>query len=213
MPSARPRHLPVVIAFLTLTLPLGRLAYAEDEEERTSTFAVQNRQFQLGHELHLGVGILPLNAFTKGLTVEAGYTIHFSDLWAWEVGQFTYSFDWDTGLKQELLDNFQVQPTQIETLRWIASSSVILKPLYGKFAWFNKSVVHLELFLELGGGVGQYDNPSVLRGAFTAGGGLRLHMSRRLSFRFDARDYGFFKSWKPTNEMHIGLAMSLAFGG
>jgi outer membrane beta-barrel protein len=213
MSSLRPRHLPLLGLLAATFLSAPRVARAEDEEERTATFAVQNRQFQLGHELHVGGGVLPLNAFTKGLTVEGGYTVHLSDGFAWEVGQFIYSFDLDTGLKQELLDNFQVQPTQIETLRWIASSCLVFKPLYGKFAWRNRSVVHLEMFFALGGGVGQFDNPSVLRGGFAAGGGFRLHVSRALSFRFDARDYGFFKGFSaPTNELHIGLAMSLAFG-
>jgi outer membrane beta-barrel protein len=211
--SLRPRHLTLLGLLATALLSAPRVARAEDEEERTATYAVQNRQFRLGHELHIGGGVLPLDAFTKGLTVEGGYTIHFSDGFAWEVGQFIYSFDLDTGLKQELLDNFQVQPTQIETLRWIASSNLVFKPLYGKFAWRNRSVVHLELYFVLGGGVGQYENPGVLRGGFSVGGGLRLHVSRALSFRFDARDHGFFKGLSaPENELHIGLGMSLAFG-
>jgi len=211
MPSLR--HLSLLGLLSTTLLSAPRVARAEDEEEQTATYAVQNRQFQLGHELHLGGGVLPLNAFTKGITVEGGYTVHFSDAFAWEVGQFIYSFDLNTDLKKELLDNFQVQPTQIETVRWIGSSSLVWKPLYGKFAWRNRSVVHLEMFFELGGAVGQFENPSVLRGGFTAGGGFRLHVSRALSLRFDARDYSFFKGFSmPTNELHIGLAMSLAFG-
>src|SRR5262245_7662989 len=132
-----------------------------DDEDQAPTFAVQNRQFNLGHELNAAIGVLPINAFHKGITFGGGYTYHFSDLWAWEVGQFLYVRSLDTDLKKELMQNFQVQPTQIEQIEYFGGSALVLKPLYGKFAWFNKSVIHAELFVVAGGAVAKYKNPEL----------------------------------------------------
>lgn len=195
-------------------LILAAVSAQANEEDEVATYAVQNRRFGLGHELSVGVGLLPLNAFSKGLTVGGGYTYHLSHTWAWEVVGFAYSYGLDTGLKKELLENFEVEPTQIEAVRYFASSSLVVKPLYGKFAWLNRSVVHAEVFLALGGGVGRYQNPAALRGALDAGLGLRLHMGPHSSVRLDLRDYAFFPGLAaPVNELHVALSWSLSFGG
>src|SRR5262249_15942945 len=149
----------------------------------------------------------------KGITFGGGYTYHFSDLWAWEVGQFLYVRSLDTDLKKELMQNFQVQPTQIEQIEYFGGSALVLKPLYGKFAWFNKSVIHAELFVVAGGAVAKYKNPELYRYGFQAGGGIRRHTGRYLSLRFDARDYGFFKGFSPQNELYLALSGALSFGG
>ena len=92
MPSCALFRVTLLALAVTLMTTPGT-ARAEDEEEHTATYAVQNRRFKLGHELQVAVGMLPLNAFTKGVTVGGGYTYHFSDAWAWEIGHFVYSFD------------------------------------------------------------------------------------------------------------------------
>ncbi|MBI4509335.1 MAG: outer membrane beta-barrel domain-containing protein [Deltaproteobacteria bacterium] len=200
-------------ALVVLFLLVQATPAMADDEETLATYAVQNRKFRLGHELHASVGVLPINAFTKGVTAGGGYTIHFSDAWAWEIAQFTYSVPLDTGLKKELLENFEVQPTQIETLHYFASTSLLLKPLYGKLAWFNRSVVHAEIFLALGAGVGRYENPGAFRRAIDAGGGLRLYWGRHLSVRLDARNYTFLKGLAASNELHLALSLAFSVGG
>jgi outer membrane beta-barrel protein len=202
------------LSLLALVLGLPALARGDEpDEDEAAAYAVQNREFTLGHELFAAVGVLPINAYVKGLTVGGGYTYHFNDLWAWEVGQFSYVYNIDTDLKKELLQNFQVLPTQIEQIDYFFGSALEWKPLYGKFAWLNRKVAHASIFLVLGGAVGKYRNPSEFRPAFQAGGGLQLHIGRVLSLRLDARDYGFFKGYSPTNELHIALVAALSFGG
>jgi len=186
------------------------VARADDEPV---TYAVQNREFPIRHELTASVGVLPVNAFTKGITLGVGYTYHFTPTWSWEVAQFAYSFGIDTALKQELLSNFQVQPTQIEQLELFLSSNVVATPLYGKLALVNRWVVHLEFFLDAGPALGRYLNPTVWRGGFDAGGGFRFFVNQLFSVRVEVRDYTFFKGASPASEMYIGLAAALSFGG
>jgi outer membrane beta-barrel protein len=198
-------------AIIGITLLAAAPARADDDEQ-VATYAVQNRRYRLGHELNFSLGVLPLNAFTKGLTVGGSYTYNFTDDVAWEVAQFIYSFGVDTDLKKQLEQNFTVQPTQIESLNYAASTNLILKPFYGKFAFFNRRVLHAEIFAALGGAFGKYVNPSVFRGGFDAGLGIRLHAARHVSVRLDVRDYVFFKGASPQNELFIALSLALAFG-
>lgn len=220
----RPRRSALAsLALAALALLLAAREARADVDESAPIFAVQNRLFQPRHEFHLGVGVLPINAFTKGITLGAGYTYHFSELWAWEIGQFTYSFGADTSLKQQLLEIAEVQPTQITSLSWFASTSAVFKPLYGKLALTNKWIVHMEVFLCAGAAVGGFQNAraeaasafktEAVRAGLDAGGGLRFYVSDRFSVRLDVRDYTFFKTGGTYDELFIGLAGSVTFGG
>ena len=189
-------------------------AAADDRADQVpATFAIQNRQYVIRHELHVAVGVLPINAFTKGVTVGGGYTFHFNNVLAWEIAQFNYSLSVDTSLKKDLLENFQVAPTRLDALDLFASSAVVFKPFYGKLALLNRTVVHLELFFVLGPAVGKYakeKDPSV---GFTAGAGLRFHVARHFSLRLDVRDDWFSKAASLANELHVSLSGALTFGG
>lgn len=218
----RPRRLPLALVAALALLGTARAARA-DVDESAPIFAVQNRLFQPRHEFHLGVGVLPINAFTKGITLGAGYTYHFSELWAWEIGQFAYSFNVDTSLKQQLLEIAEVQPTQITSLAWFASTTAVFKPLYGKLALTNKWILHMEVFLCAGAAVGGFVNARAesvsafksenVRAGLDAGGGFRFYVSERFSVRLDVRDYTFFKSGGTYDELYIGLAGAVTFGG
>ena len=95
---------------LTLTLTLAAMKVKADEVGDAPIYAVQNRELRLKHELNAGIGLLPINAFVKGVTLGGGYTYHFNDLVAWEIVQLGYAFGVDTNLKQQLI-NGNVTPT------------------------------------------------------------------------------------------------------
>jgi outer membrane beta-barrel protein len=213
----RARHAIGVACAAALLLAAGAgTAHAADPDD-APVYAVQNREYNLKHEFRLGIGVLPINAYVKGLTLGGGYTYHFGNVWAWEIVDFHYAFGIDTNLKQELLENYAVSPTQISSLQMFAHSSVIAKPLYGKFAITNKSVVHAEMFFALGAGVGLFINPQAPRVGFDVGAGLRFHLSHYFSLRIDLRDLTYFKSDNghigTANELYLGLSLALSFGG
>jgi outer membrane beta-barrel protein len=201
------------ISFALFVVPtlllLPALARAEDE---APTYAIQNREFRAMHEIDLSIGILPLNAFEKGLTVGGSYTFHFTDFWGWEIADFNYSFNLDTDLKTQLLQNFSVQPTQISSLNYMLSSNLVLKPLYGKFAWANHSVVHAELSALLGPAVARYINPGAFRPGLDIGIYIRLYLARNLSVRFDVREYLFANFPAIANELDLMLSLAISFG-
>ena len=216
----------VVATFVVAALVVGSAAPARaDSDDEAPVFAVQNRKFNLKHEFDLGVGTLPINAYTKGVTLGVAYTYHFSPMWAWEVARFVYSFGVATSLRNELVQDFMAEPTRLQAINYFASSSVVVKPLYGKLAFSNRRVVHMEVFFALGLGVGFYTNaaasPTALSGGglgtprpgFDVGGGLRFFLSERWSLRLDVRDLTYFKSFTQTDsDMYIGLAAAVTFG-
>ena len=197
-----------------------------DSDEDAPVFAVQNRKFNLRHEFDVGVGVLPINAFTKGLTASAAYTFHFSPLWAWEIARVAYSFGLATGLREELITVGAADATRkLDFINYFASSTLLLKPLYGKLAFTNRRVVHVEAFFALGAAVAGFtnvaDSPGLiastsggaLRAGFDAGGGFRFFLDENFSLRFDIRDLTFFTSGGSTaSELYLGLALALTFG-
>ena len=205
----------VLILLLGLVWPHD--AAAQDEEVDAgpsySALVVQNRRFDPTHEFTAWLGLLPLDAFTKGVTASGSYTLHFTELVAWEVAQFYYSFHVDTDLNDELAA-FDLRPTPFEVVNFFLTSNVVWKPIYWKGSWLNDSLIYGELFFLAGGGYGWFTRSS--RPAADLGMGFRLFSSELLSFRFDLR-YNFFfdeqilETFDVKDELWIGLGTSLSF--
>jgi len=188
----------------------------ELDEEQVATYAVQSRLFRLGGELAVAGGILPMNAFDKGLTVGGSFTYHFNNVFAWEIinGSYIYK-QLDTDLKTELVENFNANPTEIAALDLLLSSSLVLKPFYGKLALFNRRVIHMELSVPFGVAMGRYTNPQAYLFGPTAGLLFHVFLSRHTSIRFDARENVFINrdNWHMRHELHVSLGLALAWGG
>lgn len=185
----------VVIPLITVlaTAAVPGAAHAEEFEEGGKLFAVQNRKYVMGHEFLIGLGTIPLDAFYKGISGTFAYTYHFSDLWAWEIASGTYSLNVDTNLRDELEQNFGVRPTRFPELQFIVGSNIVFKPLYGKLAFLNDTLVYTELYLTLGPAVANYENGGVHIG-LNVGGGARLYLTKNFSVRFEIRDYQFISA-------------------
>ena len=76
------------------------LAHADDDEDigTGKVIAVELRPYRMVHEFAVSVGVLPLDALYTGFSLGGSYTLHLSDIWAWEAIDFHYSANVDTGL-------------------------------------------------------------------------------------------------------------------
>jgi outer membrane beta-barrel protein len=197
----------IVLSVATAT---GSLSAAESENRDLSTLAVQNRMYSITHEFTGWVGGLPLDAFKKGLTFTGAYTIHFNDVLAWEVGQFTYSYIIETKLNEDL-ENLS-QPATHTTFEWVkfyGTSSFLFKPVYMKMAVLNSNVVFGELFLLAGGGFGKMTITK--RPVANYGGGARVYFGKYFSVRLDVRNYMFLNKEDIQNELWVALGASIGF--
>lgn len=204
------RVLSAVLLGLVFTLaPLA--SFAEDDEEQVQGLdkvAVQNRQYSMMHEFSAWIGTLPLDAFEKGLTFSGAYSLHFTDLVGWEVGQFTYSYGIETDLNDEL-ENLQVGPTPFQVVKYYVTSNLMLKPIYQKMAALNQALIYGELFIVVGGGYGWLTNES--RPIVDVGVGMRVYAGQFVSFRVDIRDLMLVTTGDVHNELWIALGVCLGF--
>jgi len=200
-------------------LSAARVARADNDVDtrEVQTYVVQERLFRLGLELNAGVGLLPLNAFSKGVLAEGSVTYHFSNVWAWEIAQGGYVLaNLDTGLKDQLLNNFGVQPTQLSRDVFLVSSNLVFTPFYGKLAGLNRGISHVEVFFPIGPALGRYEDPAAWQKGMDVGLALRWFLGTQVSLRLDTRDYLLFESFSGfslTNELLVSLGISVAFGG
>lgn len=206
---------------MLLTL-LPALAWADEDdglENPGAVAAVQDRLFRMNHELSLGVGVLPWDAFYKGLAVQVGYTYHFSDKFAWQVGRAMYSYDVNTGLEDQLERDFHVKPTTLEQAQWMVGSDLVWSPLYGKTSFLNRSVSHFDAWLLLGGSVIKFNSTgsdggtlNSFKPAVNVGLGARLYSSRRVSYRLDLTDNVVITKDRIFNVPTVQLGVALNFG-
>lgn len=191
------------------SIAFAQVAPTEELENPGTVSAVQERNFRMNHELALGVGVLPLDAFYKGLSVQLGYTYHFSDSFAWQVGRGLYSYNLNTGLRNQLERDFAVLPTQFEEVQYMVGSDLVWTPLYGKGAILNRKVAWFEGFLVAGGSALKLTTG--FRPAINIGVGARLFTSKYVSFRFDATN-NFVISDRLLNVPTLQLSAALNFG-
>jgi outer membrane beta-barrel protein len=210
-----PRRRCLLAALGVLGLLVAGRPAAADEAARIGqgprVFAIQPRPFRLGHEFQLGAGVLPLDAFYVGVVPAASYTYHFTDFWAWEIASVGYSQNFSTSLEGDLKESYGLRPQSgdIKHIQLFGTTSLVIKPLFGKLAVFNRDIVQSETFFVLGlGGL-------LLEGHFRPtvdfGLGLRFWSTETLSVRFDLRDYLIFVQLLPQHALFGMLSVAFNF--
>lgn len=200
-----------------MALPMVAHAEAQPdiESDAPRVFSIQPRPYRLGHEFSLGLGVLPLDAFYKGAVIGASYTYHFSDFWAWEMASINYSLNVDTGLEGELLDTYNVRPTDVGSgkVTLIGTTNLIVKPLFGKLSLFNTTTLFAETYFNIGMGPVRLEREG--RGTFyyaaDLGMGIRFWVVRAFSLKFDIRDYLIFNDTVPQNALMFMLSASFNY--
>jgi outer membrane beta-barrel protein len=176
---------------------------------------IQNRKYDLLNEISLLGGGLPGDPYYKGITATLGYAIHFSDFAAWEIAQFTYSYNIKSKLGEEVERIARanvLNPPNFPELNWFVASHLVLKPIYGKQALFNTEVVHIEAFIQAGPAI---VNRSIPETTFNVGAdfgaGLRLWLTEVISVRIDLSELLFLTTEGLGQAMHLhaGFAFNL----
>lgn len=180
----------MVIALLLLSLS----SFAQEKKETDpfdlpQVMAVENKKFNPWRDITLQAGVLPLDAFYKGLSVGVSYTHNFNSYLAWEMINANYTSTQDTNLKRDLLDNFSARPKGIlDSVKYYATTHLVYTPIYSKNLLFNKDVMYGEWSFVGGGGTVGYNSGE---SALLVGGGLvaRFFSSETFSYKVDGRLY------------------------
>ncbi|RKH49117.1 outer membrane beta-barrel domain-containing protein [Corallococcus sp. AB049A] len=205
----------LLLSLLCLVPGLAR-AQAEELENPGTVSAVQDRLFRMQHELSLGVGVLPADAYYKGLIGTVGYAYHFSDTLAWQVARGTYSYNVQTSLRRQLERDFDASPVSAafqNQVQWMVGSDLMWSPLYGKTSLLNTNVIHFEVFLLAGGTVVKVDRSDGFRPAVNLGLGVRVFSSKNVSFRLDVTNNTVFMGASDiTNVPTLQIGTAFNFG-
>ena len=218
----RARSLALVMPFVLLAVsaPGAARADVDFDDDQPRAFSIQPRPFRLGHEFELGLGVLPLDAFYVGAVLGFSYTYHFTDFWAWEIVALDYSFNIDTSLQDRLERDFNLQPDQIPArITLFGATSLVIKPMFGKLAWRNRSLVYGETYFSLGLGPHLLVRPATVdRGASSdwvptlrLGLGFRFWRSEVFSVRFAVQEHLIFTRLVPESSLLIMLSGAFNF--
>lgn len=205
--AKRFKYIPFCVrSFLLLVLGLALLLPNAFAERGVPKKVVQNRKPMPTYEWTLATGLLPLDAFKKGITAGGSLTIHQDHLWAWEALSAAYSFEYKTALEDELRA-YKLQATPFERVKVFATSNLVFKPLYWKGAWLNEKMAYGELFFIAGGGYGWLTQTS--RPVVNGGFGIKLIHDGGFASRIDVRMMSFFNADDLHNELWVNLGFSL----
>jgi outer membrane beta-barrel protein len=178
---------------LSLLLAAGAGAQAaEDFLEQGRVYAIQPRAFRMNQEFSLSAAFLPLDAFYKSFAVSGHYVLHFSDLWAWEAVHLSFAkyMAIDTGLKKQMMDDWDVSPTDTPKVDYLLDTNLMIKPLYGKMAVLNSRIIFMETYFLLGLGTIKYE--TAFFPAANVGAGMRVYLTSTISLRSEVRYYASF---------------------
>jgi outer membrane beta-barrel protein len=183
---------------------------AEEADADEAVYAVQRRHFLKGHEFNVSVGVLPLDALYKGITLGFGYAYHFNPVVGWQIAHFRYSFNIDTPTVAELDTKFGTVAARIPPVEFLLDSNVLIKLLSGKAVLGQRRMVTGEIDLIVGPAASILATQQLLFG-LNAGLGFRAYLSRNFSARLEVRQYELFQAnpFKVNHVLDVSLSASL----
>jgi outer membrane beta-barrel protein len=197
-------------AVLILLTATPAFAQMEDYTQDGTVTAVQERMFVLKHELSFGVGLVPLDAFFKGVSVQLGYTYHINEWFSWQVGRGFFSYNLPTSLQKSLEEEWGATPRDFRRVEFSVGSDAIIRPIYAKGALFNSALLWFEVYAL--GGASIFKFSTGFAPAVNFGAGFRLFQSQALSFKVEAVDHLALAG----GLTHVGvfqLVLGVNFGG
>ncbi len=167
---------------------------AKEEDEigayrRKRVEVVQDRLYKKKGkgEFTVGLGIIPDNSFRFYTLIDLKATYHITEYLGVE-GNFAYIIDSKKDLLTTIEDTFN-QTAVTDILEKYYGGEFIFTPLYGKFAFLTKDILHWDFFIAIG--VGVFDTTQSNRFAGNFGIGMHVIFNKWLSGRFDFRNYTY----------------------
>jgi outer membrane beta-barrel protein len=138
------------------------------------------------NEISFGIGVYPFDAYYYGLSINGGYTTHFSRNFAWEVLNAQYFFSFQKTLTTELADQYAVTPQSIPTLSYIISSDVQYTFAYGKFTMLEDYIRYFRASAI--GGLGMVKTTPTSSVAAVFGTKFQVFTRESFSWNLEVRD-------------------------
>ncbi len=205
----------MVLGFILFGATCG---WCDTQTDEQKVYAIQERIFHRNHELDLSVGYIADDDFFHVYPIALGYTFHFNERIAWEVARLQYNVNQDKDLKSTLEDEFNVTPERFPEQKYSYHTHFVYKPLYGKHAWLNRSIINNEIYFFAGAGMvhyewnrsfGESDQEDALSLSF--GAGLKYFLNPKFCLNFEIRDLVNFREDDTENNLFFGVGLGYRF--
>ena len=208
----------VLILITVLLFGAADNGYCENQDKEGHVSAIQSRVFYRTHEISLGFGYISNDDFYNVFPLSLGYTLHFNDLFAWEVARGHYIFNREKDLKADLENNFGVTPTIIRQPKYAVHSHLVVTPFYGKDIFRNRSDINHETYLFAGGGAAIYekqfsvgDPENEIAPSVSIGAGQKIFINKNIALNIELRDWLNFRGDKTINNFWFGFSLGYRF--
>jgi outer membrane beta-barrel protein len=204
----------LILTLLLLINPTLAFCQSVDEEKVT---AIQNRIFFRHHELGISGGYIADDDFFHVYPLSGSYTFNYNELLSLEVFRIQYMFTQEKDLREELLA-LGVEPSRYPEQKYALHSHLIIKPLYGKAAFFNRGIVNHETYFFVGGGATRYEwirsygeNETEDAPSLSFGGGMKFFLNEKFCLNFEVRDVMNFREDATKNNVFFGVGLGFRF--
>ncbi|MDY7034068.1 MAG: outer membrane beta-barrel domain-containing protein [Thermodesulfobacteriota bacterium] len=212
------KKLCVFSAIVILTFCYVPNCFCEEPQDEEQVFAIQNRIFHRYHEIGAWFNYIPDDDFYDIYGVGISYTFNFNDYLAWEVVRGVFAINQEKDLKDKLIKQFGLAPTGYTEPEYLIHSHFVFKPLYGKDAMWNGSIINHESYLFLGGGVVRYEKrynygaPTTEDiASLSFGFGMKYFLNENICLNLEIRDLVNFKDDVTENNVSFGIGIGLRF--
>jgi outer membrane beta-barrel protein len=209
------RLVAMVLGIMLLGVQFG---WCDDRTDEEKVYAIQERVFHRNHELDLSAGYIADDDFFHVYPIALGYTYHFNDKIAWQVARLQYNINQDKDLKSTLENEFNVTPERFPEQKYSYHTHFVYKPLYGKHAWLNRSIINNEIYFFGGAGMVHYEwrrsfGESDQEDAFSLsfGAGLKYFLNQKFCLNFEVRDLVNFREDDTENNLFFGIGLGYRF--
>lgn len=187
----------IILGILAVLLSMTVVAEAGKKKEKTQKETEYIRVVQSKVFLRRGrVEISPTfglnlnDSLQRYVFMGLRFSYHISDYFA--IGaNFAYAAESKAGQQEYLLGDTGLK-TQVDPVKYMFELSGYYVPVYGKFALFNRTIVHWDGYLTIGLGATKTEGNVLFSGSL--GIGWRIYLTRFLTMNFEFRDYLYRES-------------------
>jgi len=220
------------IVFLSTNLWAAKPKSLESQGafERSINSVVRNKYFYKANKIEFGLsaGLMPYDSVVSHTLIGGKISWHLSDHFGWEIADIQYGIPTITSDIKDKVSSKKLANVQFSQINLLATSNLLVSPIYGKIRFFGNQVLYFDIYAVLGAG---FANTKTIKLSDSTGSaltetkvrsgmepvldfglGLKVFTSNFMGLVIDLRDYVTFaevySSRKPRSNFSVFAGLS-----